>query len=237
MSELPRPSQGCWLAHLLTDTTLRVRQGTATTSQPKHAVGADIIPFPQSPVFILDSTFKGNFHTVEREITQPQTGERIIQRITVGKLNERDAKSYGVLTRIHYEAFYKLLKLWQAHDFPLSDESAHLTVDSFELSTYLWGSDDPEHYQQTRRIIYELNATPIDCINLYTAKSLRAHRPFELLGGVSAVERHVYRKTRRPAPGGFCRRSFRFPKPIVKRFFNQPIARISVLDPVPTPEP
>src|SRR5262249_145669 len=136
----------------------------AEVERQKAAQKLNVIPFPKlsgqpfrseltierHPLFV-SNTFKAGFWRYERALKQADTGEELIQRVLVGKVNEND-RPRGVLTQIHQQVLYQLLALWGERGYPISEINGRhfgaFTISAYDLVVALRGSDAGKDYRR-----------------------------------------------------------------------------------------
>lgn len=189
----------------------------AEIAQQKAQGRVSIIPMPKVPtrpfrseltverhaIFVANS-YKGDFWRYERTINHPDSGEPVVQRITVGKIDEGD-RARGILTQSHQEVLYRVLALWDEQGYPLALwEGEHygvITTTPYELVNAICGGDAAPHYRRARRLLRDLSSVPIVLENGYTLQGIKDRDEFTLLSIIDWQERKVDKKTGRPRPG------------------------------------
>lgn len=167
-----------------------------------------LVPFPRIPSkpfrselvieqnsIFVSTQFKGDFFTYEREARNPDTGEPVLRRLTVGKVDNVSKKTRGVLTHIHQDAFYKLLKLWEERGSKVGivDGRAYacITTTAYEVVTALGGSDSRKDYVRIHDILWEMAAIPITLENVHTWQGMQDKETFSLLNEVRWMEQEA----------------------------------------------
>lgn len=207
----------------------------------------DVIPFPKvatqpfrswltvekTPVFVANS-FDGDHRTYERQLTHPESGEPVFERITVGKVHEQ-ARPLGVLRQSHQEVFYKLLKLWGDNGYEVIQRGSLILgvlgtdehpLTAYDLVTYLRGNNSEKHYQRVQELLRELAAIPIVREQGYTSQGRKDRIEFTLLAGVSWREKNLDQGTRRPEIDGTSRVTVFFSELITEGFLRKDIKQL-----------
>lgn len=176
---------------------------------------ANVIPMPrvatqpfrteltvERHALFVSNGFKGDFWRYERTVTHPESDEPVIQRVTVGKIHDKD-RPRGVLTQAHQEVLYTVLKLWDEQGYKLSSIGQGI-IELFphELVMKLRGSDSAKDYERVRRLLRDLHSIPITIENGYTWQGVRDLEEFTLLGEVHWQLRKVDSVTHRPRTSG-----------------------------------
>lgn len=159
----------------------------------------------QASLFVSNQ-YRGRWFQREWNITHPETGEPIIQRLTVGRLNDKD-EPRGVLRQVHQDVLYKLKELWEQRSrYGLGEIEGKrygaFTISAYELVMTIRGSDCEADYQRVQSLIADLAAIPIVLENAYTERGLEDQIAFTLLHGFDWQEKSVDKQTRRPKLGG-----------------------------------
>ncbi|MFH1919441.1 MAG: hypothetical protein ABIP48_06090 [Planctomycetota bacterium] len=187
----------------------------------------------RSPIFV-SNTFKGDSWTYERELVHPRSGEPVIQRVSVGRLHDKD-RPRGALKQIHQEVFYKLLKLWGDQGYPImereDEDGEQITVGVFgltayELVTYLRGNDSVDHYRRVQTLLQDLASTPIVLEHEYSWQETSDRRSLKLLADVEWREKKVDPKTRRPKPDGFSKVTIYFSRTVTEGFLSKNVKQL-----------
>ena len=166
----------------------------------------------RSPIFV-SNTFKGDSWSYERELTHPESGEPVTQRVSVGRLHAK-GRPRGALKQIHQEVFYKVLKLWGDQGYPImerEDETGEqitvgvFSVTAYELVKFLRNSDAAKEYRRTQDLVEDLASIPIVLEHEYSWQETSDRRSLKLLSYVDWHEKKVDPKTRLPKPGGLSK--------------------------------
>lgn len=218
----------------------------ADVVRQKEEGHCDLIPFPTvatqpfrsemsvegSSIFVVNA-YKEDFRHYERTLTHPQSKEPVIQRITVGKLHDKD-RPRGALKQTHQEIFYKLLKLWGDRGYPIMEREengkkltvGYLTTTVYELVTYLRGNDSAKHYRRVQEALQDLSSIPIVREQIYGWQDIRDRQQFKLLSDVVWNEAKVDSKTRRPRPGGTSEVSVLFSPHVTEGFLTKNVKQL-----------
>lgn len=160
----------------------------------------------QNSLFVSNS-FKGDHFKRESTVTNPDSGEEVIRRMTVGKVHEKEKRGRGVLTQMHQDVFYKILQLWGDRGYPLGEIESKtygvLKVSAYELVTSLRsGDDNARGYRRVQELVQDLTSIPVVLENVYTWQGLSDREQFTLLGDVRWSDRRLDPRTHRPSDKG-----------------------------------
>lgn len=158
----------------------------------------------QNSLFVSNS-YKGDHFERELTVTNPDSEEKVLRRLVVGKVDDND-RGRGVLTQYHQDVFYKVLQLWGGRGYQIGEVNGRpygqLTISSYELVVAIRGNDGAAHYKRVRRLLQDLMAIPVTLENVYTWQGLQDREQFTLLSEVRWSERGLDRKTGRPRTTG-----------------------------------
>lgn len=220
----------------------------AEIEQQKAAGRCNLIPFPavatqpfrselnieKYPLFVVNF-FKEDWWEYTRTLKHPNSGESVIQKITVGKLDKTD-RARGVLKQTHQQIFYKLLRLWGEKDYPIverydeekKEKIAFGVIETtvYELVTYLRGNDSAKHYHKVQHILQDLAAIPIVCECQYEWQKTKDRLQFTLLGGISWKELKINPNTRRPLQDGASRVIISFSPFVTEGFLRKNVKQL-----------
>ena len=150
----------------------------------------------QNTIFVSNQ-YRGDAYTFEHQISHPDSGEPVIRRITVGRENATD-RGRGVLTQIHQDVFYAVLRLW-AEGTPHYQFIGGATGESYgkihetryKVVTAIRGAgnDRAEDYRRVQQLLRDLASTPVTLENVYTWQGFKERETFTLLSEVRWRER------------------------------------------------
>jgi len=184
----------------------------------------DVIPLPKCiskpfradiytesvPMFVANS-FKGQSREIVREHKHPETGEKIVDRLLVGKSNIDSDRERGVLKQVHQDALYQLLRLWGEAEEPYEVITKNgktwgvLELSAYELVFALRGkigNNTAINYRAVRELLDDLTGIPITRELHYTWRNEYDEAKFTLLDGVDWQSKSIDKSTGRPKPGG-----------------------------------
>lgn len=208
----------------------------------------NVIPFPKRVVtqpfrseltiekhsIFVSNQHKGEFFVREWSTQHPQSEERIEHRLTVGR-TDKGERSWGVLTQVHQDVFYKLLKLWGDQNYPLVGNKpgqtyGSIAVTAYELVMLLRGSNSVREYRRVRTLLQELVSIPVVIENAYTWQGLQDRLQFTLLNGVTWSDRGVDKETKLPKRGGESKVTILFSDVVTEGFLQKHVKTL-LLDP------
>ncbi len=159
----------------------------------------NIIPFPKRaitrpfrtelysetlPLFVVNS-FREKSWEWRRE-TILENGDIADDRLIVGKASDSD-EPRGVLKQVHQDIWYRLLKLWDEQDYPLTPDGkwGYIETTAYELVTTLRGNNSAKHYARVRELLYDLRTTPIIRQRYYPHTDTMDEAMFSLIADVT----------------------------------------------------
>jgi len=179
------------------------------------------------PLFVSNS-FKGESRTYERTLKHPQSGEPIVDRIVVGKVDKRD-KERGVLKQEHQECWYKLLKLWDEQGYALETDKATMGVlkmSQYELVMALIGDDSAKAYSRASRLLADLSGIPVQRSQSYGWQGKVDRVSFTLVDGATWVAENVDEETMLPRPGGRAEVTVSFSSFVTEQFLRKRVKQL-----------
>ncbi len=138
----------------------------------------------QASLFVSNDYDAESF-TYSQEITHPDTKEKGLKRVTVGKVDRKGKRKFGVLRQIHQEVYHRLLELWGEDGHPIMPAKdprrafGHLLRSGYAVVTAIGGrlvvTRDPDgdlhrvreanasgkEYVRVRELVRELASIPI----------------------------------------------------------------------------
>lgn len=177
-------------------------------------------------IFVSNS-FKGDSFERTWEAKHPESGEVVLRRLLVGKVNETD-RSRGVLKQSHQDAFYRLLDVWAKQGYQLlpgkdGNVYGQISATAYEIVTAICADDSEKEYQRAQQLLQDMASVPIVLENSYTWQGLVDRDQFTLLGEVRWKERSVDKVTRRPKPQGSSQVVILFSSRMTEGFLNKHI--------------
>ena len=189
----------------------------ADVAQQKADGRVNIIPFPRRAAqpfrseltverhaIFVSQSYKHDFWRYEKTITHPESGEPVVQRVTVGKVHDKD-RARGVLTQEHQATLYRILALWGEQGYPLAESDGKhygvVTTSAYDLVQAIAGADGANHYKRVRTLLQDLHSIPIVLENGYTWRGVKDLEQFTLLSILQWEERKADADAAAGTPG------------------------------------
>jgi hypothetical protein len=205
--------------------------------ESEHKPFRSELELEKTPLFVT-SKYKGDSWEYCRTLTNPDTGERVEQRVRVGKKHPRD-RPRGVLTQMHQEVFYKLLWLWGESGYEVmlpggtdnvsaGAEDVKRAIGYFDISPYalvrfVFGEDGGLQYGRLRSLLADLVGIPIVREYHYLQRGTFSVDEFTLLSGADWKGRQIDRKTGTPRRDGSSEVHIQFSEAVTRNFLDKQI--------------
>ena len=237
----PMPSIASELQHHLRHwQQLSLEQKQRQVAQQKLDGRCNITPMPRVatqpfrtelytdglPLFVSNS-YRGGRRLVEWELTHPESGEPVRERLLVGCTFD-DPTERGMLYQEHQEVWYQLMKRWNDDAYPVltadNDAYGHVRLSAGELVRLLRSNDrSGRKYQRVRKLLRDLSQVPICREQYYQWQEKRNRVEFTLLAGVEWRGREINPATGVPYASGQSEVKILFSSFVTERFLEHDI--------------